>query len=247
MVVIPKCTSDGVWFAYHDDTFDLYTTILRDSDGAIIDSSIYDGLPFSQIPWDYLKDLTVYKLSSYGAFPDVHLMRIDEFFKLCGRTGAHPMFSLHPVLTVSEYQSLYALAKQYGVLENLTLKPANADTAFPRLVSIFGDEIESYGLITARNASTDNDVQALITAMSSSGLDGSKVRLYIELWVDLATPTQIAMILNAGYSASLASFNHTDPTGVTTAYFSEADYNYWTSLGVTEFTDSHNSSLGLDW
>lgn len=248
MIVIPKCSSDGVWFAYHDDTFDLATTILRNSDGSTIESSIYDGLQFSQIPWSYLKDLTVFKSGGYEAFPDVHLMRIDEFFKLCGRTGVHPMFSLHPVLTNAEYQSLYALAKKYGVLKNLTLKPASADTAFPRLVSVFGNEIESYGLITQRSNATDSDVQTLITTLNNSGLDGTKVKLFVELWADLATPSQIAMILDAGYAASLAGYSHTDAAGTTgTLYFSEADYNYWTGLGVTEFTENHNPSLGLDW
>ena len=248
LITIPKCSSDGVWFAYHDDTFDTSTTILRNSDGTAITDATYNGQPFSNIPWDYLENLTVYKESSYGAFPDVKLMKIADFFKLCGKTGAKPMFSLHPVLTVEEYQSLYALTKKYGMLKNLTLKPANVDTAFPRLVTAFGEEIESYGLITTRDNATDTDVQTLITAMNNSGLDRTKVKLFIELWVDKATPAQIAMILNAGYSASLAGYSHTDAAGVTgTLYFSEADYDYWTSLGVTEFTENHNPSLGLNW
>lgn len=245
-ITIPKCSSDGVWFAYHDDTFDLASTVLRNADGTAIESSVYDGLPFSQIPWTYLKDLTVSKANSCGAFDGVKLMLIDDFFALCNKTGMKPMLSIHPRPVTGEVESLYALSKKMGVLDKLTFKPSSVES-FNDIFSIFGEEVESYGLITSRSAHSNADVQALITALDSKNIDTSKVRCFIELWIDYATAEQVEMILSAGYNASLATISHTDPAGVTSGGVSGSDIMYWTEQGVTEFCDNTNSSLGLCW
>lgn len=246
-IVIPKRSSDGVWFAYHDDTFDLATTILRNADGSAIESSEYAGLPFSQIPWaGFLEDLTVTIRNDYGAFSDVKLMKIEDFYRLCNKTGMKPMFSIHPRLTAAEAQSLYNLTKKHGLVDKLTLKPART-TYMDEIFPVFGNEVESYGLILQRANHTDSDVQDMIDWFDDSDVDRTKVRCFIESWVDLTTTTQIQMILNAGYVASLASYNHTDPSGVTVGAISEADYTYWVDQGVTEFVSSENTSLGLNW
>lgn len=246
-ITIPKMSSDGVWFAYHDDTFDETTTVLRNNDGTEIVNSGYDGRRFNQIPWvGFLENLTISTENSYGAFDGTRLMKISDLFNLCNRTGMKPMFSVHPTPTAEEAESLYNLCKQYGVLPHLTLKPSNV-TSFGVLLNKFGQDIESYGLICTRDAHADADVQALINTMTTANLDTSKIRCFIELWVDKATPEQVGMILDAGFYSSLAVYTHTDPAGYRQPYFSAADYAYWQSLGVSEYTENHNPSLGLGW
>lgn len=246
IIVIPKCSSDGVWFAYHDDTFDLATTVLRDANGDVIASSQYDGQAFRNIPWSYLKTLTINEANTYGAFPGEHLMKIEDFFTICNKCGVDPIFSVHPQPNSTEIASLYTLAKRCGVLKRLTLKMSNL-SAFTDMVAVFGSDIKGWGIDADRSNQTLTAVNNLIAAMNESGIDGSKCERFIELWINEATDSQVAAILAAGLEASLASYSHTTPTGATESFTGYADYKYWNRQGVTRFTASHNPSIGLNW
>ena len=250
-IVIPKCSSDGVWFAYHDDSFMTESTILRNADGTAIEESPYDTKRFYQIPFDYLQSLDwgVYK---DPVFAGQKPLLIKDLFTLCAETGMKPMFSLHPYTTKEkeryewEARDLRALAEAYRVLDRLTLKMTIlhfTEVIYPA----FGEEVEEYVVILPRNKSTDDDLRDVIEAIGQCGIDQSKTSVAIELWIDRATPEQIRMITDAGYIASLANCQHTGPDGNNHLYLETDDYLYWNSLGVTEFTDHHNPSLGLDW
>ena len=249
MITIPKCSSDGVWFAYHDDTFDESTTILRNADGTAISGSSYDGKPFSQIPWSWLKGLDsgIYA-NHFGAslFAGARLMLISEMLELCNTTGVHPVFSCHPSYTEAETRSLRALLERYHLLDKTTLLPGTVwfrDVAY----SIFGNDIELYKLgLTIDETSMDNLTELIDLLDSTEGLD--KSRVCIALWVHVATEEMIETILSAGYRAGLHAHPHTTKSGKTGAEaFSAGDLRYWQGKGVTVFTDNHNPSFGLDW
>ena len=251
VITIPKMSSDGVWFGYHDDRFTISDTKLRNPNGSRITNKLYNGLRFYEIPFDYLHSLDwgAYKSNAfYGTKP----MLISEMLEICAERNIRPMFSMHPY-TVSEKQqymneamSLRELAESYGVLNNLALKSDSAhftDVLYP----VFGDDINSYVRLASRSAHTDSDIQSIIDIFDNSPVDKEKVRCVIELWIDKATPKQVEMILNAGYAVSLANYTHVGPDGLTHNFIEADDYEYWQSLGVTEFTDSHNTSMGLAW
>lgn len=250
MITIPKCSSDGVWFAYHDDVFDESTTILRNADGTAISGSGYDGLPFRQIPWSWLKELDsgVYRDAHFGVsqFAGARLMLITEMLELCNATGVHPVFSCHPYYTAAETRSLRALLERYHLLDKTTLLPSQtwfAEVAYP----VFGNDVEMYKMGPGMSETNMTNLEALIGLLDTTeGLDKSKV--CIALWVNVATEEMVETILAAGYRAGLHAYAHTTKSGKTgVASFSAGDLRYWQSRGVTVFTDNHNPSFGLDW
>ena len=255
-IVIPKRSSDGVWFAYHDDTMDYNSTILRTPSGERpAYNAEYAGKRFSAIPWSYLKDFYVYRAPdyNYASFQGEKLMLIKDFFMLCNKTGMKPMFSLHPVLYTSEYEDLYNFAKKYGVLSQLAFKIDNPE-AFPVLKRIFGNDIDSYGFVLGRgeNEHTDAEVQRRIDILDNAQtgddpLDKTKVSMFIEMWADQVTEQQVNMITNAGYIASIFAMSHVSPDGQTYPYLESAYYDYWVARGVTQFGENHNPSMGLNW
>lgn len=242
-IIIPKCSSDGVWFAYHDDTFDESTTLLRNADGTVIENSPYNNQPFSAIPWTWLETLDsgVYRDEIWAG---THLMKIDTMLEICNKTGVHPVFSCHPLYSTSEKQSLRALVDKYGMLDKLTLLVPSSD--WNNMFSVFGNDIEMYKFGLNMGSGTDANLSALITQINNtSGLDMSKV--CIALWITDATPEKISTITSAGFKAGLHEYLHTSQSGQEISYFSSEDVKYWQSKGVYVFTEGHNPSIGLDW
>jgi hypothetical protein len=243
-IVIPKVSSDGVWFAYHDDTFDESTTILRNADGTAISGSEYNGMKFNQIPWTWLSTLDsgVYK----GAwFAGTRLMTISEMLESCNRTGVHPVFSWHPTSSLAETQSFYDLLKTYDMLDKATILP-EAEWFTNVCYPVFGNELEMYKLgLGLGNASPENLAALIARINGTAGLDKSKV--CIALWINEATAELVQMIRDAGFKVGIHSHSHVTPSGVTVGTTSAADYLYWQRAGATVFTDGHMASMGLDW
>lgn len=249
MITVPKCSSDGTWFAYHDDVFDENTTILRNADGTSISESGYNGKPFNQIPWSWLKELDSGVYANHlmnSQYAGARLMLISEMLELCNATGVHPVLSCHPTYTEMETRSLRALLKKYNLLDKTTLLPGTIwfrDVAY----RIFGNDIEMYKLgLTMDETSTGNLTELINLLNTTEGLDKSKV--CIALWVHVATEAMIETIISAGYQAGLHAYRHTTKSGKTgVEAFSAGDLRYWQSKGVTVFTDNHNPSFGLNW
>lgn len=243
-IVIPKVSSDGVWFAYHDDTFDESTTILRNADGTVISGSEYNGLKFNQIPWTWLSTLDsgVYK----GAwFTGTRLMTISEMLESCNRTGVHPVFSWHPTSSLAETQSFYNLLKTYNMVGKATILPEVewfTNVCYP----VFGNELETYKFGLGLGNTSPENLAALIARINgTAGLDKSKV--CIALWINEATAELVQTIRDAGMTAGIHANGHTTMSGVSAGATSAGDYKYWQSAGATVFTDGRMSSMGLDW
>lgn len=254
-IVIPKVTSDGVWFAYHDDRFNIADTYLVNADGSAIESSPYDGDYFSDIPWSYLQPLLAG--SRYGAqFADEHLMRLDDFFMLCAKTGLSPMFSMHPrygIQTVSKLNSLKDLVTRYGILDKLIIKMPLIDEGggvfslsnFTTIFSVFGNDIARYEVDAVDGMDDPGSVITLFDGVSES----CTVPKTIEWWTGqiYADPSLASAALTAGYAVSAAQQSHTDPSGLTVSFFTSEDVRYLASIGVSEFTDEYFTCSGLDF
>lgn len=251
-IVIPKVTSDGVWFAYHDDTFNINTTHLRNSDGSVIATSPYNGEYFNDIPWSYLEQFDS-GISKNIAFAGLKLMKISDYFSVCGKTGMKPYFSLHPVTRMgsSVMENLKELASNYGVLRQLSLKPANFEYLYTVIFPVFGNDIEEYCLLNHLGGNVDNDITEMIDSFNrciAGGLDVNRVRCTIELWQPDITESRVSRIKEAGLNVSCVSEVHVTAEGITNYYYiTEGDYKYLQSIGVSEFTENHNPSFGLNW
>lgn len=252
-IVIPKVSSDGVWFAYHDDTFDIDTTLLRNADGTRITDTEYDGSYFSGIPWSYLSQL-IY--GAYGTtFSDVHIMKLSDFFELCAKTGMSPMFSMHPrygIQTTEILTTLKNLVKKYGLLDKLIMKmPLVLDNGvynlsnFTTIFSVFGNDIARYEVDAVDGMSDPSLVITLFDGVSAN----VTVPKVIEWWAAqiINDESLVASALAAGYEVSCVENRHIDISGDQITALSSETVKKMMDLGVTEFTGQYNTSNGLYW
>ncbi len=252
-IELPKRTSDGVWLCYHDDTFDISDTFLRNSDGSHITESPYNNLPFSEIPYSYLYSLD-WGIYADNVYAGTKPLLIEDFFKMCAVTGMHPCLSFHPVAqsTEANFTEIKNLAKKYNVLHHLNVKiPAVIDpTLYPlrRALTVFGYDIESYTINASLNQNIQTVINAADTVFTATGIDKEKTKAIIERFAyniqneDNATQT----ILNSGYRAGIAQNSHVDPLGDTVG-LSGADIKYHIEKGVTYFTTITFSTIGTNW
>ena len=248
-VQLPKRSSDGVWFCYHDDTFNISDTFLRNADGTVITESEYNNKRFSEIPFSYLDGLD-WGVSTNEAFAGEKPQLISEFFQTCAKTGIHPMLSFHPASqsTAENFAEIKAMAKKYGVLDKLTIKtPASSNTVteLATAFSVFGYEIEGY----TANVTNGGNVSTVIANFDALNIDKTKVICCIEQFAGSSTlnETAISNILSAGYEAGIAQGSHTRVDGTSGTELTATDYEYFTSLGVTTFTSATFASYGLNW
>lgn len=230
-VTIPKRTTDGVWVCFHDETVG---TQLKDANG----HTPADNHP--EITGNVsVEDLTYTELQTYTFDADYlgikrTVVKLEDFFRICSRTGMNPMLSVHPGRTVSEYEEIKAMAIRNGVLDRLELKPLCGEQTCATLKTVFGNNIKSVyfqignktateGLAYIANYDVDRtmvDVGVTINLVSKPSFTASDAQPYIE----------------TGYTVVLY---HPSLTG--------EQFKYWMDNGVHQFTDNSNFSNGLNW
>ena len=250
--VIPKVSSDDVWFAYHDDTFDIDTTQLRLQDGSRITSDEYNGMRFDQIPFSHLDQ---YVYGSYGAlFLDVRLMKLETCFEYLAKAGMKLCFSLHPATGINtELTELKRLAQKYGLLKDLKIIVNDIASVF----GTFGNDIGGYIFPNATESNWTGDTNrvdvALTNAIAAKSTYGITVPITCGLWADSLFSDHskaeqlLSDILDLGLTANVFSYTHTGIDGSSHNILWSEDIRWLMSIGVTEFTDGYNTSVGLNW
>ena len=275
LITIPKRSSDGVWFCFHDDTFPGKNDKMRNVDGSKITGAVHQNQAFNRIPFDDLSDYIIYSNSNYEK---EKICLLSEFFDICAAKGVKPVLSFHPLYSatgipvvingkpredreyVRDALEIKALAKKCGVLDQLSIKIASSaavynptdpehDFQLGRLYEVFGNDIDGYIVTLVRSGA--NTVGTVIDAFDS--LRASETPLIvdatIELWADKAKEEEVATITTAGYHASLfqAAAVYCAIDGEKRTMFNSNDYDYWRSRGVTRFGTNKMSSMGLNW
>lgn len=248
-IEIPKRLSDGVWICYHDDTLVYDETYIRADGGGLI-SSEYDGVSWSEINYETANSWD-WGLSKGEQWAGTKPLTLDQFFKVCAKTGVHPCLSIHPMPTAAELEEIKELAKKYNVLETLNIK--SSTTYASRVIGVFGNDIESYTVDVSSGAQNAAAVQAAITALSSGSLTTKKI---IELFASTAYNAYFGsnpfdafkLITDAGMTASLAqqTGNYHPVISSASVIMWEQDIEYWISKGVTEFTYEYDWNYGLN-
>ena len=220
-ICVPKWTKDGVLVCIHDDTIN---KTARDSDGKKEEEPIY--------VWDRTYDeLCRYEYGSYKneVYKGTKMPLLEDFFKLCAKTGMTPMFSTHPGLSVEQWQEVKAMLKRYGLLKKFHIKSFGFGV-LKTAISVFGDEIDGY--TWDNDDVTEEKVENLkeLTSELSS-------RVGIEIQFDLYTKEKAEMITSAGFFAAAWNIKRRD--------FDEYERLY--SYGVTEFTEDFHCSMGLNY
>jgi hypothetical protein len=257
-VIIPKISSDGVWFAYHDDTWDVSTTQYRNMDGTLITDTQYDGMRFDKIPFDYLLNYSAgYQFGP--AFYDVKTMRLEEGLAFLAKTGMKLRFSMHPVTginTAEKLADLKRLVQRYGLLKDLTIIVND----FESLYAAFGNDVGGYCFPNKANSSWDEGAtnrpeEALEKALAAKAAHPDiTVPISCGLWTPALFSDRtraealVSDVLDAGFTAEAFSYYHVGIDGGPShlPLWSE-DIRWLMSIGVTGFTDGYNSSIGLNW
>lgn len=249
VIVIPKVSSDGVWFAYHDDTFNLSSTILRNSDGSQITDTTYNGKYMHEIPWTYLSTLLVEPHKKTSPLRHETLMTIEEYLFFCAKTGIQPIFSMHPVTGVQTQDNLKALrslVSKYNLLDKLALKFPYVDAIdnLSNVFKVFGNDIYAYE-IDSSTALTSSDFRYF----NNIGITTRRVIEYeVKCFIGSSSEQLISTAKSMGWSVAsyiVGSFTFGDVKSH--SIFHGEDIRRLASMGVTEFTDDFNTSNGLNW
>ena len=256
VTVIPKISSDGVWFAYHDDQWDVSTTRLRNGDGSkIIDATYQNGTYFHEIPFSYLQQFDCGIAYGSPTFDGTKVMRLSDYFEYLAKVGVAPRFSMHPaygINTEENLTSLRRLCERYGLLNKLTILVNDISTLYP----IFRDDIAGYcfGNSVGAQKEGSNRIDAGFTkAKAAKETYNIKTQINCGLWTDgiFADPeyakTLVNEILDEGFTAGVFTYSFIGTDGTMHNYLWSEDIRWLASIGVTEFTDGYNTSNGLNW
>lgn len=221
-ITIPKVTSDGVYVCLHDD--DNIQGTARNDDGSEI-AAEYQNRPVSDFTYAQLLQFD-FGIVRGLPFKGSRIPLLSEFFKICARTGMHPMLSVHPSLS-GHWNNIKALAKKYGVLSTLNIKSDPTSIEVP--MAVLGNEIESYTIDLSTNESAVSRFNSLTATYSLQN-----VKRVIEYNNTVITDALISDVLSNGYLCGV--FNYSSTNRVLELY----------EKGVTEFTEDYNASVGLN-
>ena len=223
-ITIPKVTKDGVYVCLHDD--DSIQATARNDDGSAIDE-IYQNRPVSDFTYEELLKFD-FGNSRGAPFKGERIPLLEEFFRICAKTGMHPMLSVHPSLS-GHWDNIAALAKKYDVLRTLNIKAPTGTIETPMAALL--DAVESYTIDTSTSGSLVAYADRLKERYSLQN-----VKMVIEYHSDVLTDERIAETLAAGYKCGVYAYGS-----------SIALVNSYMDKGVTEFTEDYNASIGLNW
>ena len=239
-IVIPKFTSDGVAVSFHDD--DKISGQMTQMDGSPIPEE-YD-LPISQLTYSQLMQWSI-GYSKRTAFADAKILKIEDFFRICAETGMRPVFSVHPALTSAQWAEIKAMADKYKLTKYLSIKSADYVNTWKPVIDIFGNG-GFYSLILLYGTTATYDIlDHIADGVSYSGLDLTKTRLDCEFFdqslkdatIGSTQTEQLEAAIDAGYICSV----------VLGAQTTGAEMKAYMDKGVSEFTNGHHCSMGLNW
>lgn len=256
LITIPKFTADGVAVCIHDD--EIYKTNLRYTGGGKITSSdpnysrTIQSFNYSELAQF---DAGIYKGSAFsGPIPT-----LEEYFDICMEYRMAPVFSLHPALTVAQWQYVKNMLKQekymvdghYWLLERLQIKAGDGSMLNPA-IEVMGFDIGGYIIIQTSSWGMENVEHVLQMNQVAEKVQAAGYNFFDKVSVEFfdysnhATQTvedKIRLAKEFGFTRiSLAPNGYADEPG-----FSSEKQRYFIALGVNSFTVDYHCSMGLNW
>ena len=187
-------------------------------------------------------------------FLDTKIMTCEECFEFLAKTGMKLRLSLHPTRGVNAHLAeLKRMMQKYGLLNDATIIVNDIASVF----TAFGNDIGGYCFPNAVGSnwegSTNRVDVALTDAIAAKQTYSITVPISCGLWSDslFANQTKAAElvedILNEGFTAGVFTYTFTGTDGTSHTCLWSEDMRWLMSIGVTEFTDGFNTSIGLNW
>ena len=222
-IVNPKETLDGHLVCWHDSTINKLA--MNEKGERIWDNSDYPPLKISQMT---LEELRKWELGAYRhpLFADSHVLLMEDAFRIMAKTGIYPMFSTHPAPSDAAWEKVKDMLLRYGLTGRFHVKSFKLPI-LEKAYSVFGDTIDGY---TWDNGNVEE--------FKASSLYGANCRLGIELNKADMTKEKAREILDAGFFAAVYGLKEQ------VCYREIEELMSW---GITEFTEDHHCSMGLNW
>lgn len=223
-IVVPKVTKDGVFVCIHDDTINRTG---RDKDGnELPDEPLY----VSRMTYEELLEYD-FAVRHHPILKGTKIPLLDDFFKLCAKTGMRPMFSTHPALTIEQWHEVKDMLNRYNLLPYFHIKAGDVPILSDAF-KVFGNEIDGYTLDV-----NDPEPQEL-KDMQAIGIDTDICRAVIEIRYSFINPETVERVKNAGFSLAAWNLPHC---------CNWEEYQKIIDMGVCEFTEDYHCSMGLNY
>jgi glycerophosphoryl diester phosphodiesterase len=218
-IVNPRMTKDGIFVCLHDETIN---ATARDENGNPPDEPMYvcDMTYDELLKWDF----GIHKSKLYWG---TRIPRLSDFFILCAKTGMRPMFSTHLKMSADQWQHIRSMLEKCKLLPFFHIKSFNLDI-LEDAYSVFGEDIEGY---------TWDEGNA--EQFKNSRVGQSRRRLVIERLRERTTAEVVCNDRAAGFETAVYNYETEIGCG--------EDYQKFFDMGVTEFTEDHHCSMGLNW
>lgn len=223
-IVNPISSSDGILMCYHEN--DAFLTTDGGQTRISLSASQFRSKTYQELmAYDVAKSAT-----TKDTMPNLKIPKLEDFFKICARTGMRPMFSTHPAPSDNDWQKIKDMLVKYGLIKQITIKAFDLPV-LQKAYSYLG-EIDAY--IWDVNG---GDAQTNCNSLKNSTLGTASCRLGIEYPKSAISESVVNTILSNGLFASVWDVYSTSST----------TYEQWQSWGVTEVTDDYFPNSGLNW
>ncbi len=149
LITIVKFTKDNVAVCLHDD--DTVRRLLRYEDGTYITDGSKDDKPVEKFTYEELQALSA-GWEKDAVYQDCKVPTLEEYFEVCKKYDMDPIFSVHPDLTVKQWNYIKGRLEHHGLLEKFYVKTGNL-SELKKTREIFGDTIGGYIIIMPYNGS----------------------------------------------------------------------------------------------
>ena len=222
-IVNIKETLDGHIVCFHDATINKLAT--DQAGNRVKDDPNAPALRISEMT---LAELQQWDLGSHRhpLYSDYRILLMEDAFRIMAKTGLHPMFSTHPAPSDAAWAKVKDMLLRYGLTKKFHIKSFDLKI-LEHAFEIFGQTIDGY---TWDNGNVED--------FKNSKLYGANCRLGIELTKKDMTKELAREIIDAGFFAAVFGLKQRVP------YREFEELMDW---GITEFTEDHHCSMGLNW
>lgn len=239
LITIVKFTKDNVAVCLHDD--DTVRRLLRYEDGSYITEGSQDDKPVEKFTYKELQEFSA-GWQKDAVYKDCKVPTLEEYFEICKKYGMDPIFSVHPDLTVQQWNYIKGRLEHHRLLEKFYVKTGNL-SELKKTREIFGDTIGGYIIIMPYNGS-----YSLYSVAQRAG------------FVKIDNPKVVDM---ERYNLSVAFFQHSENldreildaksegfTNIEVYGYSGIrgqEFTRLQGLGVNIFALDYHASVGLNW
>lgn len=247
-IVIPKFTSDNTPVCFHDDSN--IGGDFKNEDGTAI-SSLTSASKISDFTYNQLMQWSIGYTNSRNIYPEQKILLMDDFLRICAKTGMRPVFSIHPAPTLEQWGILKDLLDKYNLTKYCSVKSGNYisssnnnPSVWKNVITTFGDEnIYSIIFLLGKGTTYQTNMATLIAnGRQDSGAVNTKISVEFydsDISSNARSQEMMQEAMDAGYEVSIILENNA----------STDKMEHYLDIGVTKFAILKNGfcSNGLNW